>query len=406
MESDATASGRTLLVSRVDVALPLGLAALVLPSLGVLAPAGTTPLLVVAALAALAAGRRAVLAELRRLQAAAALLAALAAWGALSALWSIVPGPSLSAALRFLLLAFGGLVLVAAAGTLDDAARQRTARFLLAGLVLGLAVLALELAADFPVRRLLGRPPEVIPVVWLDRGAQIFVLAAIAAAAALGRRGAGLIVPLAVALALWPLESAASVLSLGAALVAFLLGLAWPRLVGFAGALAFVALAIGMPVLQPSREAIGAFYQAVPSLRASAHHRLVIWNWTAERIGERPVLGWGFDASRAMPGRETRVPAYMPLDEYGLRMEGAVLPLHPHDAILQWWLELGLVGAVLGTALAVRIWLAAGRAGPFALALAAAAMPPLLLSFGVWQSWWVATLFLCAALLRTAPRRA
>jgi O-antigen ligase len=196
------------------------------------------------------------------------------------------------------------------------------------------------------------------------------------------------------------------VLSLGAALVAFGLGAAWPRLVAAAGAAAFVVLTIGMPMAQPSREAIGAFYQAVPSLRASAHHRLVIWNWTAERIGERPLLGWGFDASRAMPGRETQVAAYMPLDEYGLRMEGDVLPLHPHDAILQWWLELGVLGAALGAALAVWIWLLAGRTGAFALALAAAAMPPLLLSFGVWQSWWLATLFLAAALLRTAPRQA
>jgi O-antigen ligase len=96
----------------------------------------------------------------------------------------------------------------------------------------------------------------------------------------------------------------------------------------------------------------------------------------------------------------------MDLRPYGLDLTGQVMPLHPHDAILQWWLELGLVGAVLGAVLATFLWRQAARSGAVPLALVAAAMPPLLLSFGIWQSWWLATLFLVAAFLRSAPRRA
>jgi O-antigen ligase len=132
----------------------------------------------------------------------------------------------------------------------------------------------------------------------------------------------------------------------------------------------------------------------------------VIWNWAADRIRERPILGWGMDASRAIPGGETEVEDYMDLRPFGIDLAGQVMPLHPHDAILQLWLELGMVGALLAAALAVWIWLQAGLAGAYPIALAAAAMPPLLLSFGIWQSWWLSTLFLAAAFLRTAPRRA
>jgi O-antigen ligase len=382
------------------------LAALLLPSIGVLAPAGTAPLLALAALAVLLSGGRHVRAELRTLATPATLLVAIGLWGTLSAAWSIVPGHSLFEGARFLLLAFAGLVLVAGAGTLDESARRRIGIALVTGLAVGLAVTAIEFLGDFPLRRLSGSKPEGIAIVVLDRGAQILVLAAVPAAAAFNRRGIACLVVLAVALALWPLKSSASVVSLGAATVAFLIGLRWPRFVGATAAAVFITLTVAMPVMQPSREAIGAFHEALPSIRTSAHHRLVIWNWAADRIRERPILGWGMDASRAIPGGETEVEDYMDLRPFGIDLAGQVMPLHPHDAILQLWLELGMVGALLAAALAVWIWLQAGLAGAYPLALAAAAMPPLLLSFGIWQSWWLSTLFLAAAFLRTAPRRA
>jgi exopolysaccharide production protein ExoQ len=400
------ASERALAVRRADLSYFFAIAALLLPSIGMLGPAGTAPLLALAALAVLLMGGRSVWTELRALPAPAALLAAIGLWGMLSAAWSIVPGHSLFEGGRFLLLAFAGLVLFAGAGTLDEPGRRRVGIALVAGLALGLAVVAIELLGDFPLRRLGGNKPAVIPIVWLDRGAQILVLAAVPAAAALGRRWTACLVALAVALALWPLKSSTSVVSLGAAIVAFVIALGWPRYVGAAGAAVFIAFTVAMPVMQPAREAIGAFHEALPSIRTSAHHRLVIWNWTAERIRERPILGWGLESARAIPGGQTEIEEYMELRPYGLDIIGQVMPLHPHDAVLQWWLELGMVGAVLGAALAVWVWLQAGLAGAHPLALTAAAMPPLLLSFGVWQSWWLSTLFLVAAFLRTAPRRA
>jgi O-antigen ligase len=131
--------------------------------------------------------------------------------------------------------------------------------------------------------------------------------------------------------------------------------------------------------------------------KASWGARIDIWRFTAHLIEQRPFLGWGLDASRAFPG---------------------AIPLHPHDAALQLWLELGAVGA--GLVVTYFAWLLARieqlRARDPALAAAQlASLSAYLvigaLSFGVWQEWWLAlgalTMVAFAALTnaRRLPRR-
>jgi O-antigen ligase len=123
---------------------------------------------------------------------------------------------------------------------------------------------------------------------------------------------------------------------------------------------------------------------------------LIIWKFTADRIAERPMFGWGYDSSRAIPGSTALLNTASP-----------ALPLHPHNGLLQWWLELGAVGAALGGALLIGLLRAIGRIGrapdrAAALGLYAGAMTVVNLSFGIWQGWWVATLFLSAAVLIAA----
>jgi len=127
--------------------------------------------------------------------------------------------------------------------------------------------------------------------------------------------------------------------------------------------------------------------------KASWGARLDIWRFTAGLIEQRPFLGWGLDASRSFPG---------------------LIPLHPHDAALQIWLELGAVGAGLAATffawMFVRIELVRLRDSPLAAAAAGSLCGYLVigaLSFGVWQEWWLAlgalTLVVFAA-LRNARR--
>jgi O-antigen ligase len=126
----------------------------------------------------------------------------------------------------------------------------------------------------------------------------------------------------------------------------------------------------------------------------------MIWRFTADRIADRPFFGWGFDASRSIPG--------------GDKILGAgevALPLHPHNAPLQWWLELGLPGALIGVAFLTATVRAIHRAilgrtdsaAAFGLMVSAAVMA--FVSYGIWQSWWVAILALSAALLTASAAR-
>ena len=110
--------------------------------------------------------------------------------------------------------------------------------------------------------------------------------------------------------------------------------------------------------------------------KSSWHARLDIWRFVADRIVERPIQGWGLDASRVWPG---------------------IVPLHPHDGALQLWLELGAPGALLAALFFGWLFsrLAAWRErDPVLAATGAASTVAYLvigaLSFGIWQEWWLA----------------
>ena len=90
---------------------------------------------------------------------------------------------------------------------------------------------------------------------------------------------------------------------------------------------ASIALFAGAPFFAELLNASG--WQNAAWLPESSRHRVEIWNAVADLIVQKPLLGWGFDASRAI---------------------GVGVPLHPHNASLQVLLELGAVGGVIAVA--------------------------------------------------------
>jgi O-antigen ligase len=88
------------------------------------------------------------------------------------------------------------------------------------------------------------------------------------------------------------------------------------------------------------------------------------------------------------------------------------MPLHPHNAPLQWWMELGLPGAALGALAGIAAVAAAMRARndpagrAAALGLVAAGMTVAVISYGAWQSWWLFAMYLAAAGMTAATRPA
>ncbi|NQU72543.1 MAG: O-antigen ligase family protein, partial [Rhodospirillales bacterium] len=165
-----------------------------------------------------------------------------------------------------------------------------------------------------------------------------------------------------------------------------------PRTIPVIVALSVLVSILAGPFVAQHMSPGGIAQNRVISIPNSAYHRLLIWQFTAGKIAERPMLGWGFNSSKTIPGKGRKV-------WKGSAVKGApVLPLHPHNAWLQWWLELGVVGATLGAVLGGGIALRlrdphmdrAERATSLALLVAVFVIGGV--SYGVWQSWWISAI--------------
>lgn len=386
----------------------LAAASLLAPLIACFAPLGLAPLLAASGGATVliqAAGR-----DWRLPHAWAVLPAALlAAWALTSALWAIDPAMALDRAGRFAFEVAAGAMLVAGAAGLGPGARRRVGGALASGVATAGVVLVFESLSSGALWALLSEAFGLDPYgpVRYNRSATTLALFGWPAALALWLRGgggrvAGAALALLVIAAVAGHYSATAKAAIPVAIAAGGLALLLPRRViaGVVGA----SLAVGV-LTAPVVSSLLPSYRDLDgrlAVGASLGHRLDIWRFTAERIAERPVAGWGMEASRDIPGGQA--PAWVvpgdPASGVGETV-APLMPLHPHNGSLQVWLELGLVGAVLFAALlcvavAGVARLPAGAPAAAAWATLAAGVTIAHSSYGVWQSWWVACLWLAA----------
>lgn len=385
----------------------LALFAFCFPGVAVLLPLAVVPLGLAVALAALAAellaGDR-----LSRPPLKIGLVAVVfAVWALLSASWAIEPATSLETWARLVPTVAAGGFLILHAGRQPAERRRRLARWLLAGFALAVAILAFEGATGRMLNLLLAAMVDQVPdsgafpLNRMNRGAVAVAILVWPAAAALAwrlpprRRAAVLLLPLATTVLLFFFTSSSALVGCALGLAVALACLPAPRVVR---GLLLAAVALLLLVMPPLARGLAEQDLAEnEALAFSLRHRVFIWDYTAERIAQRPLTGWGLDASRDLdrPG-EPRFDA----------THGA-LPLHPHNAALQVRLELGLVGLLLGGLLLLLAIAGLRRAPPLAAALelgmAASILAIGLLAFGVWQYHWLIVPLAAAALIRLTP---
>ena len=195
-------------------------------------------------------------------------------------------------------------------------------------------------------------------------------------------------------------EHDSSQLALIGSILAFALAWMWRRQVIRSLALLWcVAFAVVLPL---SFFAYKAELHMAPSLPESARARVIIWEYTAERVLEQPWLGIGADSTRALRGQR----------EAAERPEGFIFKRttawHAHDVFLQTWYELGLVGAILmalaGAAVALRMSVLPFESQPFATATFAAFVGVAAFAWGMWQTWLVCAVALMLLYLGVAAR--
>jgi exopolysaccharide production protein ExoQ len=376
----------------------LAAAAAVLAPIAVLAPNGLAVLLAVAG-----AGIALCDPQARRLAGVPrpilAIFAALLALALASCLWAPDPLEGLDGIARATAASLAGLAVLSQARRLDAEAHKRLQRAMLGGFAAGLAILFVEMVSQLLMARhdslfvrLFGKPAA--NVAYLNRPKTVLALL-LPLVLALAWRRFGALAAAALAAACTVAFVAGESMAAALALVAALGGAAAFRIAGprvVAAVLVVCVLAAPLATKLPALDSLAERRD----LTVSIYHRAAIWQFVGERIADKPVLGWGMHASRTMPGGH---------DTIGGQAEK--IPLHPHNAPLQIWLELGAIGAVLLAALLA--FLAANCDGPpvrravlGATLITAVAIASL--SYGIWQGWWFSTLWLLAALAAALPR--
>lgn len=386
------------------------------PLTSIYAPLFMAPLMLTATLAIVLAALR----ERRRIpvqgRSVLILLGILILWGAISSRWSVYPMGSFTAALQLLALFAASAVVIGSAMLLDGAEAARIRLALVIGILVTLVIYAVEMVVNNPIESLFRNSLVGLDQIYspFNRGLAVLVLLVPAAALAL-RRGGWLklaVALLAATMAIVYVYYGTSVaLGVACGIVAGTLSFLgrgpMTRLIGWLAAVMILASPfVARQAITPHLlDEVGkqVFNVSIP-------HRFVIWHFAGTHALERPMTGWGLDASRSFPGGKTTAPVTTRMCQPPCASQVEQLPLHPHNMALQWWLELGLPGAAIGATilfwffhLIPRVALDRIEEGLLVGQLTTGAMIAAL-SYGAWQSWWLSTLAITLVLTTAAIR--
>lgn len=139
----------------------------------------------------------------------------------------------------------------------------------------------------------------------------------------------------------------------------------------------FIAVPFAFPLFDKGLSIIAPIWD-----ETSSTARLEIWRAVVEKISLAPLHGYGFSAARYI--------------DFGHQAANTVMPkdlhiLHPHNVILQLWLEFGLAGALV---ILYGLWLGYKAVAMqeikqqrVLLALATCLFAMSLTGYGLWQLW-------------------
>jgi len=369
------------------------------PPLLAVAPLGMAPLLIAAGALAYSAERVQGGYWPRVPVGATMLFVIFVAWCALSLIWDLNPGGGARKLVDIVLAASALLALLGLANRLRPDQSRRLCWSLVGGMLAGLVLLVIETLFDFPLyRAVMGATnPKLVDLVEAKRSVDalpLLVWPACLALARLNRPRLGALLAVLFTVACVKLTAASATMGMALSMVVFAACFAstlWVRrLLALATLLAFI-LIIPVSIIAYDQGGTTAHW-----LKHSGQHRVEIWHFAADKTLERPLFGWGFNASRYVPNGNA-VSKFLPPGQ-------SLIPLHPHDAFLQVWLEIGAIGAIIvGGILLLGLktigqWPAA--VARFTLPGYAAGLVVAGLAFGIWQSWWMATLAFSAVAYR------
>ncbi len=347
-------------------------------------------------------------------------LAALGAYLFLNALWAVDPIEGLGRA--FLFAAIVALVTAVAMALpkldVEDARRLRQA--LLIAIGLGAVFLAIETPLGQPIRRAVTsvlpflRPApkhlvvsegwvDVIQLYTLNRNLAVLNLVLWAAllllrsslATTLARTAAIALLVLS-AVAMFTSEHETSMIAIVAGCLVFVGMVAVApimRALVLAGWVAATMLIVPLAAISHN----AGLHQA-RWLPGTARNRIVLWNVTATKIAEAPLLGIGIGSTKPLDEEAAPTAETKPGDTYPQRTGR-----HSHNIFMQTWYELGAVGAALLLIVGVIGLRGFARLPaadqPYVYASFVSATVIASFTWGMWQPWFMAAFGIWAMVL-------
>lgn len=355
--------------------------------------------------------------------------AAVAAYAAVSTIWAVEPGEALSKGALLLAVTFVVFAAATAIASLDAEQVRRAALAFVAGALSAALFVTIELLTDGALTR---GVMNAIPALQPHDMKRVQIVGGRVTRMNLAELNQNVAI---VAFQLWPGLLALSTLQSSKRMILsglFFLALAVPILLSKhdSSQIGLIVSALILPLARANARAVIrglalawclGFALVLPLdflaykaglhladwLPNSARARVIIWEYTAERVLERPWLGIGADST---PGAKAQAvtPAERPEGFVQARTTGH----HAHNLFLQSWYELGFIGVLLaalaGAAVVLRLLLLPGAAQPYGAASFTMFAVIAAFAWGMWQVWLISAvgllalyLLMAAALYRT-----
>ena len=330
-------------------------------------------------------------------------------WGGLSCIWSLNPAHSFVGVLRFLLISGAIAILVSCALVLNDLHKHELRIWMRRAGWMSLVLAFLIVGSVWGFTSLTNGWGEKVILYerlnYFNRTAAVLLAMSWPISAAVARLSG-------------PLEQWAYLLMIGvlcyllpssALFVAFFFGIftfavahASLRMAKIMLLVSFIGYILLIPFLGIIAAELTTSLSTLISSPTSEIHRIKVWAFALEKIFENPLLGYGFDISNQVPGGNSAVVLHTMAT--GEEIVGPLMPLHPHSAPIQVWLELGTLGLCLFTTfLYLSVSSISSRKSQVthsaaATATLASCFIMAILSFDLWQGWWLFTLCSTAVL--------
>ena len=329
-------------------------------------------------------------------------------WAALSTIWATDHVSALKSLAGISGVFAATIILALSIASAGPAATRKISAGLMSGFAVMCAIYLFEYATDGMLlqigRDILSKGQSTLKDYRVLYNSGLIILTGIAVPLTLAiwsrHRALGVLIVLAIIPVAALADAAVIIVALGVGCLAFVAARLLPRAFPIAAILVLAVVGLSLPFNTDRLPDPRIEVPTGEGLWPPVASRMLIWRAAAENIEKSPIIGIGLNASKNLYPRSTRKKVKVYYNHGPLHIFIEPIPLHPHNVMLQIWLELGLIGALLFIALIAQGFYAIVKSDLTKNARAAmmgSATTFLFvanISFGIWQKWWLTAIVL------------